>query len=79
MATFKPTYKLEMLPTYSGKVEIFHFGKHRDGLEAAYSYSSNACAWRITYQGSLVDAKIPSLLDLHSLSARAQLSQWKRY
>ena len=79
MATFKPTYKLEMLPTYSGKVETFHFGKHRDGLEAAYSYSSNACAWRITYQGSLVDAKIPSLLDLHSLSARAQLSQWKHY
>jgi hypothetical protein len=66
-----PTYKLEMLPTHSGKVQTFHFGKCREGLEAAYSYSSNACAWRITFKETLVDAKIPSLLDLHSLSAYA--------
>ena len=73
MATFKPTYKLEMLPTTSSrKVETFHFGKCREGLEAAYSYSSNACAWRITCKEDLVDAKIPSLLDLHSLSISAQ-------
>ena len=79
MATFKPTYKLEMLPTYSGKVQTFHFGKCREGLEAAYSYSSNACAWRITFKETLVDAKIPSLLDLHSLSISAQSAQWKQY
>ena len=75
MTTPDPTYKLEMLPTYSGKVKTFHFGKCREGLEAAYSYCSNACAWRITCQDDLVDAKIPSLLDLHSLSAYAQSSQ----
>jgi len=75
MTTPNPTYKLEILPTYSGKVETFHFGKCREGLEAAYSYSSNACAWRITFKETLVDAKIPSLLDLHSLSISAQSSQ----
>ena len=75
MTTSKQTYKLEMLPTYSGKVQTFYFGKCREGLEAAYSYSSNACAWRITFKETLVDAKIPSLLDLHSLSISAQSSQ----
>ena len=72
MTTPNPTYKLEMLPTYSGKVKTFHFGKCREGLEAAYSYCSNACAWRITCEEDVVDAKIPSLLDLYSLSAYAQ-------
>ena len=75
MTTPNPTYKLEMLPTYSGKVQTFYFGKCREGLEAAYSYSSNACAWRITFKETLVDAKIPSLLDLHSLSLSAQSAQ----
>ena len=71
MTTPNPTYKLEMLPTYSGKVETFHFGKCREGLEAAYSYSSNACAWRITCAGFKVDFKNLPLLDLHSLSVFA--------
>ncbi len=71
MATFKPTYKLEMLPTYSGKVETFHFGKCRDGLEGAYSYSSNACAWRITCQGASIDSFNATILDLQSLSVNS--------
>ena len=72
MTTPNPTYKLEMLPTYSGKVKTFHFGKCREGLETAYSYSQNCVAWRITCQGAVVDSQIPSLLDLHSLSVYAQ-------
>jgi len=72
MATNNQTYKLEMLPTASSrKVETFHFGKCREGLEAAYSYSSNACAWRITCAGFKVDFKNLPLLDLHSLSVYA--------
>jgi len=72
MATFKPTYKLEMLPTTSSrKVETFHFGKCREGLEGAYSYCSNACAWRITCQGVKIDWHNLPILDLHSLSVSA--------
>ena len=72
MATFKQTYKLEMLPTASSrKIETFHFGKCREGLEGAYSYCSNACAWRITCQGVEIDSHNLPILDLQSISIYA--------
>ena len=64
MTTQNPTYKLEMLPTTSSrKVETFHFGKCREGLQAAYSYAQNCVAWRITCQGLEVDSRNLSILD----------------
>ena len=72
MATFKQTYKLEMLPTVdSRKVETFHFGKCRDGLEGAYGYSQNCVAWRITCQGVSIDSFNATILDLQSLSVNS--------
>ena len=71
MITNNPTYKLEMLPTYSGKVQTFHFGKCRDGLEGAYSYSQNCVAWRITCQGVSIDSFNATILDLQSLSVNS--------
>ena len=72
MTTSKQYYKLEMLPTASSrKVEIFYFGKCREGLETAYSYCSNACAWRITSGGFTIESHNLALLDLQSLSVYA--------
>ena len=72
MTTPNPTYKLEMLPTStSRKVETFHFGKCREGLEGAYSYAQNCVAWRITCQGVSIDSFNATILDLQSLSVNS--------
>ena len=62
------TYKLQML--VGGKTKTYEFGKCREGLEAAYSYSSNSAAFVITCGDELVDERNGSLLcALESLKA----------
>jgi len=61
------TYKLTML--IGGKAKSFEFGKCREGLDAAISYSGNATAFVITCGDELVDERNGSLLcDLSTLT-----------